>query len=228
MDNCSRQNKNKFLLRLAAYLAKMNYFWTVEFVFYVCGHTKNACDRLFSQMKIRFHKDYVHSYRAALAILDDQPTVHIIDATEEVFKDFFNMIYSFSSTFENGTICVNHIFKVDKEEDVMKIQCYMHDCAEVIHQPMPKRCGKLGKEQLAALKAAPLDTLKPPGIREIKQLELSKKCRKYVDSTYWDMMCPEPLSSMMDQVKNDKLEKSMKVTEKQKALLEKRQEGHER
>jgi hypothetical protein len=97
----------------------MNYFWMVEFVFYVRGHMKNSCDRLFNQMKIRFHKDQVHSYRVALEILDEQPNIHIIDPTEEVFKDFVKMLDLFYSTFENGAIHVNHIFKVYKEEDVM-------------------------------------------------------------------------------------------------------------
>jgi hypothetical protein len=70
-------------------------------------------------MKIRFHKDQVHSYCVALEILDEQPNVHIINETKEVFKDFGKMLDSFHSTFENGTIRVNCIFKVDKEEYVM-------------------------------------------------------------------------------------------------------------
>jgi hypothetical protein len=77
----------------------------------------------FNEMKIRFHKDQVHSYRVALEILDEQPNVHIIDVTEEAFKDFGKMLDLFYSTFKNGTIHVNHIFKVDKEEDVMEMQC---------------------------------------------------------------------------------------------------------
>jgi hypothetical protein len=151
-------------------------------------------------MNIRFHKDQVHSYRVALEILDEQPNVNIIDATEEVFKDFD----SFYSTFENGTIRVNHIFKVDKEEDVMEMQCYTHDGAEVVYQPMLKRCFEPRQERLVALKAAPLETLKPPGLREINQVELFKKWRKYVEPRYWDEMCLEPSSAVIDQVKKDK------------------------
>jgi hypothetical protein len=56
MDNCDGHNKNIPVLRLATYLVEMNFFIEVEFVFYVRGHTKNACDRMFNQMKLRFDK----------------------------------------------------------------------------------------------------------------------------------------------------------------------------
>jgi hypothetical protein len=51
MDNCCGQNRNNHVLRLSAYLVKMKYFEKVEFVFYVRGHTNNACERTFNQMK---------------------------------------------------------------------------------------------------------------------------------------------------------------------------------
>jgi hypothetical protein len=63
----------------------MKYFRNVEFVFYVRGHTNNACDRLFNQMKIHFHKDQVHSYGMALKILNSQPNVSMIDPTQDMF-----------------------------------------------------------------------------------------------------------------------------------------------
>ncbi len=35
------------MLHLALYLVEKKYFKTVEFIFYIRGHTKNVCDRLF-------------------------------------------------------------------------------------------------------------------------------------------------------------------------------------
>jgi hypothetical protein len=52
MNNYGGQNKNNHVLHLYAYLVEMKYFEEVEFVFYVRGHTKNACDRRFNQMKL--------------------------------------------------------------------------------------------------------------------------------------------------------------------------------
>jgi hypothetical protein len=55
--------KNYHILRLAAYLVEIKVFRSVEFIFYVRGHAKNACDRLFNQINIRVHNDQVPSYR---------------------------------------------------------------------------------------------------------------------------------------------------------------------
>jgi hypothetical protein len=49
MDNCGGQNKKNVVLSLDVYLIEMLYFLTVEFVFYIHGHTKNACDRMFNR-----------------------------------------------------------------------------------------------------------------------------------------------------------------------------------
>jgi hypothetical protein len=205
MENYSGQNKNNVVLHLYPCLIEMNYFRTVDFVFYMRRHTKNACDRLFDEMNIRFHKDQAQSYRVALEIFDEQPNVHIIDATEEVFKDFDRSLDWFYSTFDNGTTHVKHIFKLENEEDVMEIQCYTHDGAEVFHHAMLKHGGKMGQEQLTASNAAPLETLKPSDLREIKQVELIKKWRNYADPMYLEKMCPEPSYAMIDQVKRFKL-----------------------
>ena len=50
-DNCSGQNKNNAVIRLAGWLNAMNYFKEVNFLFLVVGHTKNSADRLFNCLK---------------------------------------------------------------------------------------------------------------------------------------------------------------------------------
>jgi hypothetical protein len=133
MDNCGVKNKNNHVLCLAACLVEMKYFRNVEFLFYVRGHTRNACDRLFNQMKIRFHKDQVHSYRMALKILNSQPNVSMIDVNQDMFKYYGKMLDSFYSNFEPGTIRINHIFKVDMIDDTdLEMQCSTHDRYSVV------------------------------------------------------------------------------------------------
>jgi hypothetical protein len=61
MDNCSGQNKNNHVLRLALLLVERNHFQEVEFIFYVHGHTKNVCDRMFNLLKKRYHNSQVFS-----------------------------------------------------------------------------------------------------------------------------------------------------------------------
>jgi hypothetical protein len=66
MEKCGDQNKNKVFLRLAPYLVEMGYFKTVDFCFYVRGHTKDACDRTFNQMKLKYHKKDVFTWSQAI------------------------------------------------------------------------------------------------------------------------------------------------------------------
>ena len=55
-DNCSEQNKNNTVLKLAMWIKEMCYFKRVSFVFLIVGHTKNACDHLFNSLKDEYHK----------------------------------------------------------------------------------------------------------------------------------------------------------------------------
>ena len=50
-NNCTGQNKNNTVIKLVPYLVETKYFQEVEFLFLVVGHTKNACDRYFNQLK---------------------------------------------------------------------------------------------------------------------------------------------------------------------------------
>jgi hypothetical protein len=55
-DNCPGQNKNHHVLWLVPYLVEMGYFETVNFIFLVVGHTKNAADRRFNNLKMIYRK----------------------------------------------------------------------------------------------------------------------------------------------------------------------------
>jgi hypothetical protein len=52
LDNCSGQNKNQMVLRLANLLVELGMFKLVNFLFLVRGHTKNPCDRMFNILKL--------------------------------------------------------------------------------------------------------------------------------------------------------------------------------
>ena len=49
LDNCSGQNKNNMVLRLAGLLVECQYFERVNVIFWIAGHTKNAADRWYVQ-----------------------------------------------------------------------------------------------------------------------------------------------------------------------------------
>jgi hypothetical protein len=113
MDNCGGQNKNNNVLCLAPHLVEMGYSRSCKFEFYIRGHTKKACDRLFNQMKIRFHKRDVYSYKNLLEIIRAQYNVTIIDATEDLLLDYRKFMDEQYNSFKAGTINKNHIFHCD-------------------------------------------------------------------------------------------------------------------
>jgi hypothetical protein len=63
MDNCGGQNKNNIVLHLAPLLVEMGYFLEVELSFYIHGHTKNACDQTYNQMKSKYHQKDIFSWK---------------------------------------------------------------------------------------------------------------------------------------------------------------------
>jgi hypothetical protein len=61
-DNCVGQNKKNYVLWLVPYLVEAGYFKTVNFNFLVVGHTKNACDRRFNNVKRIYNKSDIFSF----------------------------------------------------------------------------------------------------------------------------------------------------------------------
>ena len=93
MDNCSGQNKNNAVLRLASLLVQLGFFKKVNFIFYIVGHTKNMCDRWFNILKVRFRRSNIYSipqlifeFKAAHTSI----TVHAIKDGD--FKDYGKML----------------------------------------------------------------------------------------------------------------------------------------
>jgi hypothetical protein len=184
MDNCGGENKNNHALRLSAYLVEMKYFEEVEFIFYVRGHTKSACDRTFNQMKLHFHRQDIFTYGQAVEALGKQENITMIDATEGMFKNYGALLDKYYNSFKTGTIQKNHVFRVTNGEPSMNIQCSTHDGAEFMMQPMLKRGVALSDKRFEEIQDFFLQTLKPPCLRPIKQIELYKKFRPYVPRQY--------------------------------------------
>jgi len=76
-DNCSGQNKNNTVLKLAAWLMAMGYFKSVQFIFLVVGHSKNAADRLFNSLKHKYRKQNLFTFDELARALDQSATVTV-------------------------------------------------------------------------------------------------------------------------------------------------------
>ena len=115
MDNCAGQNKNRMVLRLANYLVEANYFEKVSFVFYIVGHTKNACDRWFNTLKKNYRRRNIYSFNQLIDSMKTNPNINVTITKEEDFKDwdaFFNSVYK---KLVSGTTHKTHIFSAEKE-----------------------------------------------------------------------------------------------------------------
>jgi hypothetical protein len=126
MDNCGVRNKNNAVLHLTPYLVEMSYFLKVEFAFYMHGHTQNACDGTFNQLKLKYHKKDVFTWQQALDTLNIKENVNVVNTKEECFKDYGALLNKFYGNFKAGTIQKNHIFWVEDTDASLSMQYYIH------------------------------------------------------------------------------------------------------
>jgi hypothetical protein len=76
---------------------------------------------------------------------------------------------------------------------------------------MLKRGAKLSDERRKDIQDYVLETLKPPGLRPIKKVDLYKKIQPYVPRKYWAETCPKPTDEVID---SDRKERANKRTMK--------------
>ena len=55
MDNCWRENKNRFVLGYCCYLAQQGVFKHVVANFFTVGHTHSDPDQMFSRISVNLH-----------------------------------------------------------------------------------------------------------------------------------------------------------------------------
>ena len=166
------------VLRYALYLVEKGIYKAVELVFLVCGHTKNVCDRLFKELKQRFHHKNFYNMSQMVSVLNVSYKVNVIRATSELHYDwdkYFDRLYKRPAA---GMINKNHIFRADESQRAQltterikgvdaKIQNLnkLKDTSTGAHKGGRTRILKYGKVEL----------IKPPGLKPIKQVELYKK-----------------------------------------------------
>jgi hypothetical protein len=51
------------------------------------------------------------------------------------------------------------------------------------------------------------EALEPPGLKEIKQVELYQKWRKFVPDEFQDEICPKPSDEVLNKIKEEKRKK---------------------
>ena len=84
------------VLCLALYLVEAGYFKKVNFIFYIVGHTKNAADRWFNQLKKTYRKSNIYTREQLELTLKTNKAIGIRKVVQGDFKDyesFWNKFY---------------------------------------------------------------------------------------------------------------------------------------
>jgi hypothetical protein len=208
MDNCTGQNKNRMVLRLAPLLVELGYFKKVDFVFLVRGHTKNICDRYFALMKKFFHRSQVYSYSDLISILNKQEHVTALPMECDVFKNMDDYLNKYYKLIPSGSVSINQIFF--SQHDGKGAFCTQTCEGEEVRtnnlkkDDLPTRVDKM-MEHFETLTVLPI-----PGIKPIKQVELWKKWGPNVPEDKRAELCPKPSQEIIDIVMNNKREKVKK------------------
>lgn len=212
MDNCSGQNKNNHVLRLSLWLVELGFFHQVEFIFYVRGHTKNVCDRMFNLLKKRYHKDNIFSITHLTTLLNAIDNVNYQHMQGNIFFDYNSLLDNFYKQMRPGSVTQNHYFWVNSTEPTtmfMKTfdddeddQVEIFDHAKNNNQDRLQQMWSLYnnnnmKRQLTA-----------PGLKEIKMVELWKKWGKFVPLEFREELCPKPSDDVIKRVSKDRSTKS--------------------
>jgi hypothetical protein len=234
-DNCPGQNKNHHVLWLVPYLVEMGLFETVNFIFLVVGHTKNAADRRFNNLKMVYRKSNVYTFKQLLEVCGKSPHVTVVPVVDGDFKDYDYFLGLFYSRISG--IKKSHIFSCKRHADgvytdgtklivsVKESNLDDHptkDTNLLWHNMMLFNAdGTEGTFQeavasrLSLLQRADfLDHIPFKGIPEFKQVQLYKNYRKFIPGPVQDEMCPKPSAEVMKRQKDDQ---KRRVDEKKEA-----------
>ena len=214
MDNCTGQNKNKHVLRIALWLVELHYFEKVEFIFYVRGHTKNVCDRMFNLLKKRYHRHQIYTMAQLCHNLNMLPNTNFYTVQSDVFYNYDAMFDRFYKPFKPGTVTRNHVFWVEATSPTV-MHTKLFDCSDDVvsfdHCLFSSPACLLSYPgRIQSMKEHVKIALEPPGMKPIKQVELWKKWRKFVPREYWEEICKEPTEETKRNVAFDRNEKQKK------------------
>ena len=120
-DNCSGQNKNNTVIKLALWIMAMGYFKKVQFIFLVVGHTKNAADRLFNSLKHEYRKQNLFTFDELVRALDHSATVTVYRTVPSDFFDYDKLLDGIYRKLA-GHIKQNHIFSCEDDGCEMTIR----------------------------------------------------------------------------------------------------------
>jgi hypothetical protein len=214
-DNCPGQNKNNHVLKtLCAWLVKKEYFLKVTVVFLMKGRTKNPVEHLFNSLKREYRAQNIQTMDALLPILNKSDNVIAMVVVPRDFHDWNGMLKKLYSDFP--AVLKYHLFESDDIEEI-SLQVGPDYPAKIANLRFPK-------EESVNDRADRLETLfptqiTPPGLKEIKEVELWTKFRGLLKPENQDLTCPYPGDNVMDRIRKQKNEKSVLKKKRKDAIM---------
>ena len=203
-NNCSGQNKNNTVIKLAGWLQAMGYFITVNFIFLVVGHTKNAADRLFNSLKKEYRKKNMFTMEVLCEALNASNYVSIIPTVSDDFFDYDTLFKKLYRDLESQ-VKQNHIFTCVRDNELIFRESNLEQHEQLIHK-LSKR-GKVisNAKDLKKYSTPLLTVLECSGINPYKRVELWKNYRPHVKPDYQNNdLYSEPDAKVLALMKGEK------------------------
>jgi hypothetical protein len=199
-DNCGGQNKNRMVLRLLPLLVGLRVAKTVRASFLVRGHTKNDCDRLFNLLKKEYRASNVYTPDDLMCCLNTCDDVTAIRVAADMFIDFDATQGKY---FQQPTaINANHIFTINDTAPTTLVKHEFFGALPTMQEILlPVHSGT--KWMNAHYNESKID--EPPGMKDIKWVELYSKIAKYVPKEKreeWYYYHTDPGTIRKEKVKN--------------------------
>lgn len=207
-DNCSGQNKNNTVLKLAAWLKAAGYFEKVNFIFLIVGHTKNAADRLFNSLKTEYRKQNIYTMEELIRSLDASDCVSVIPTIPEDFYDYDAL---FKELYRNLTSNVkqNHIFSCVEHDKMHLRESNLTEHTTKMHKASKKGC-LMSTVDLRTYTSTNLKRHQCPGLNPYKMVELWKNYRPHVPKKYRrNILYAKPDAKVLSLVKEERSTRSV-------------------
>ena len=211
-DNCLGQNKNNTVLKLAAWLKAMGFFYTVNFTFLVVGHTKNAADRLFNSLKHEYRKRNIFTMEDLVFQLNVSTSVTVIPTSHEDFLDYDTLLKGMYIDLA-GKIKQNHVFSCSGD-DLTSVSIYLRRSNLEDHTTTTHKVSKRSRKfnsvaEVRDYSSSRLKPLKNVGMNPYKVVEMWKNYRPNIPIEYHDnVLYVEPTPAQWAKVKDEKCDRS--------------------
>ncbi len=149
--------------------------------------------------------------------LNEQPHVSFEAVNSSVFFDYGELLDRFYKPFPAGTVQGSHVFWVESGQPTVVLT------KETALEPtiIINFCnGKFitRENRVRELKEFSLKPVAAPGMKEIKQVELFTKWRKFVPAEFADKICPKPPDEILNNVQKARSEKNRERNAKKWAI----------